>query len=117
ERSGGEEHHDRREDGRSHGERLALRLLGSSREASLLRGQERSNKALRLATPMANFAVHGTWRSVLALTSLITFTGLLAYGLAGGVPQPALHALPFYGLLLYVLAIAVIVLGFWSKED
>lgn len=66
---------------------------------------------------MAHFAVHGTWRSVFALTSLFTFMGLLVYGLAGGAPEPNLHALPLFGLLLYVLAIAVIALGFWSKED
>jgi hypothetical protein len=66
---------------------------------------------------MAHFAVHGTWRGVLALASLFTFTGLLIFALAGGVPPPNIHALPFFGLLLYALAIAVIVLGFWSKED
>lgn len=66
---------------------------------------------------MANFAVHGTWRSVIALTSLFTFLGVLVFSIAGGFPPPNLHAFPFYGLLLYVLVIAVIALGFWSKED
>ena len=66
---------------------------------------------------MANFAVHGTWRSVLALTSLFTFVALLAFSIAGGFPQPPLHGLPVYGLLLYALAVAVMALGFWSKED
>lgn len=66
---------------------------------------------------MAQFAVHGTSRSVLALAALFSFVGLLVFGLAGGFPKPAPHALPVFGLLLYVLAIVVIALGFWSKED
>jgi len=66
---------------------------------------------------MAHFAVHGTWRSVIALTSLFTFVGMLVFSLAGGVPEPNIHALPVFGLLLYVVSIAVIALGFWSKED
>jgi hypothetical protein len=66
---------------------------------------------------MANFAVHGTWRSVVALTALFTFVGLLIVSMAGAFPEPALHALPIPGLLLYLLCIATIALGFWSKED
>jgi hypothetical protein len=66
---------------------------------------------------MAQFAVHGTPRSVVALAALFTFVGLLVFAMAGGFPDAANHKLPLYGLLLYALAIAVIALGFWSKED
>lgn len=66
---------------------------------------------------MAQFAVHGTPRSVVALAALFSFVGLLVFAIAGGFPDPAPHTVSPYGLLLYALAIAVIVLGFWSKED
>ena len=66
---------------------------------------------------MAQFAVHGTWRSVFALAALFSFTGLLVFGIAGGFPDPAPQAVSPYGLGLYLLAIAVIALGFLSKED
>ena len=66
---------------------------------------------------MAQFAVHGTWRSVFALASLFALVGGIVYAMAGGVPAPAPHALPLFGLMLYVLSIVVIGLGFWSKED
>jgi hypothetical protein len=66
---------------------------------------------------MAQFAVHGSWRSVFALAALFSFVGLLVFGMAGGFPKPAIHEISPYGALLYVLALAVIVLGFWSQED
>lgn len=71
---------------------------------------------------MAQFAIHGGWKSVAALASLITFTGLLVFALAGG-----LHSLPDddagtgkrvqFGLMLYLTSILVMFFGFWSKED
>ena len=71
---------------------------------------------------MAQFAIHGGWKSVAALASIITFTGLLVFALAGG-----LTSLPDddagtskrvqYGLMLYLVGFAVIFFGFWSKED
>lgn len=66
---------------------------------------------------MAQFAVHGTWRSVIALTFLFAFTGLLIYGVAGGFPPPEGKSVSMPGLLLYVLAMCAIGFGFWSKED
>ncbi|MFA5860790.1 MAG: hypothetical protein WDA16_03755 [Candidatus Thermoplasmatota archaeon] len=71
---------------------------------------------------MAHFAVHGTWRGVAALAALFTFTGMLVFALAGGVhPTPpgptGQHTFPLFGGLMYVAVLAVIVLGFWSKED
>lgn len=66
---------------------------------------------------MAQFAVHGTWKSVFALASLFSFLGLLVFALAGGVPPPAQGSVSPYGMALYALAFAVIVLGFWSQED
>lgn len=66
---------------------------------------------------MAQFAVHGTWRSVFALASLFSFLGLLVFALAGGVAPPPHGSVSMFGILLYVLAFAVIVLGFWSQED
>lgn len=66
---------------------------------------------------MAQFAVHGTWRSVSALAAFFAFVGLLAFGLAGGFPEPAHMKVSMLGLALYGLAFLSIVLGFWSKED
>jgi hypothetical protein len=66
---------------------------------------------------MAQFAVHGTWKSVAALASLFTLVGLTIFALAGGVPPSAPHTVPLFGLFLYVLCLVVITLGFWSKED
>lgn len=66
---------------------------------------------------MAQFAVHGTWRSVAALVSLFVFLGLMVFGIAGGFPTTPHGGLSLYGLGLYVLSIVVITLGFWSKED
>lgn len=71
---------------------------------------------------MAQFALHGGWKSVAALASLLTFLGLLVFSLAGGLAgipnDDAGDARRVqYGLLLYLTAFAVIVFGFWSKED
>lgn len=71
---------------------------------------------------MAQFAVHGGWKSVAALASLLTFLGLLVFALAGGLADipdtPAgTSKRVSYGLALYVVAFAVIFFGFWSKED
>lgn len=71
---------------------------------------------------MAQFALHGGWKSVAALASLLTFLGLLIFSLAGGLAgipnDDAGDARRVqYGLLLYAAAFAVIVFGFWSKED
>lgn len=66
---------------------------------------------------MAQFAVHGTWRSVIALTFLFAFAGLLTYGVAGGLHDVAQGARVKFGLLLYLLAVFTIGFGFWSKED
>jgi ABC-type uncharacterized transport system permease subunit len=70
---------------------------------------------------VAEFAVHGTWRSVWALTALFAFVGLVVYSIAGGFPQDpaagATHPLPLVGLTIYGLAVLTIALGFWSKED
>ena len=71
---------------------------------------------------MAQFAVHGGWKSVAALASLLTFVGLLVFALAGGLagipdtPEGTGKRVS-YGLALYVVATAVIFFGFWSKED
>jgi hypothetical protein len=71
---------------------------------------------------MAQFALHGGWKSVAALACLLTFLGLLTFSLAGGLAglpdDPAGNARRVqYGLLLYVIAFATMVFGFWSKED
>lgn len=66
---------------------------------------------------MAHFAVHGTWRSVAAMTALFAFIGLLLYAIVGGFPPPPHGTLSIYGALLYVLVFLTIGFGFWSKED
>lgn len=66
---------------------------------------------------MAHFAVHGTWRSVAAMTAFFAFSGLLFYALLAGFPPPPHGSLSPYGALLYVLVFLTIGLGFWSKED
>lgn len=57
---------------------------------------------------MAQLSVHGNWKSILALTSLVVTFGLLAYSLAAGESL---------GIWLYVFSFAAMILGFWSKED
>jgi hypothetical protein len=57
---------------------------------------------------MARATVHGNWKSILALTSLVVMLGLLAYSL---VAHESL------GIWLYVFAFATMILGFMSKED
>lgn len=72
---------------------------------------------------MAQFALHGGWKSTAALASLFTFLALLIFSLAGGLdhlPQDkeaggAKRAL--YGTFLYLAAFALMFFGFWSKED
>lgn len=71
---------------------------------------------------MAQFAIHGGWKSVAALASLLTFLGLLTFSLAGGLADlpdnPSGNARRVqYGLVLYVVSFAIIFFGFWSKED
>lgn len=71
---------------------------------------------------MAQFAMHGGWKSVAALASLTTFVCLLAFTLAGGlshIPEGEVgaNARVAYGQWLYVSAFALMVFGFWSKED
>ncbi|HUR68565.1 MAG TPA: hypothetical protein VM370_04905 [Candidatus Thermoplasmatota archaeon] len=57
---------------------------------------------------MAQMSVHGNWKSILALTSLVTMIGLTIY---------AVVAHESLGAWLYIFAFAAMVLGFWSKED
>lgn len=66
---------------------------------------------------MAQFAVHGTWRSVIALASLFAFLGLLAFAVAGGTADASKDFRLTFGLGLYGLCFLVIVFGFWSQED
>lgn len=57
---------------------------------------------------MAQLTIHGTWKSVVALALLLAFVGLVAFAIASGKSL---------GLWLYLVVLAVIVFGFWSKED
>lgn len=57
---------------------------------------------------MAQLRIHGNWRSITALASLVTTFGLLAYSVAAGESL---------GAWLYVFSSLAIVFGFWSKED
>lgn len=57
---------------------------------------------------MAQLAVHGNWKSIFALASLITMIGLTVVAVAAGESV---------GIWLYVLSILAMVFGFWSKED
>ena len=57
---------------------------------------------------MAQLSIHGNWKSILALTSLVVMIGLLAYSV---VAHESL------GIWLYVFAFATMILGFMSKED
>jgi hypothetical protein len=57
---------------------------------------------------MAQLTIHGTWKSVVALTMLLSFVGVLAYAMAAGVSM---------GVWPYLLVILTIAFGFWSKED
>ena len=71
---------------------------------------------------MAQFAIHGNWRSISALTVLFVFLGLLAFAVAGGletipVNEQGVAKRVQFGLGLYVLSFLVIGLGMWSKED
>jgi len=57
---------------------------------------------------MAQLSIHGNWKSIAALASLVALLGLIAYSV---VAQESL------GMWLYVLSLAAMVFGFWSKED
>lgn len=57
---------------------------------------------------MAQFTIHGNWRSIAAFASLFTLIGLVVYALASGESL---------GLWLYLAAIVTIFFGFYSKED
>ncbi|MEA3200184.1 MAG: hypothetical protein QOE90_1612 [Thermoplasmata archaeon] len=57
---------------------------------------------------MAQLTIHGTWKSIVALACLVAFIGVVAYAVAAGV---SLGAWP------YLLVIATMVFGFWSRED
>lgn len=73
---------------------------------------------------MAQFGIHGGWKSIAALASLLTFFGLLLYaslmhlGPWHNLADPTIRATTVrLGMILYVLAILAIFFGFWSKED
>lgn len=71
---------------------------------------------------MAQFAIHGSWKSVAALASLFAFLGLLIYTMAGGlsdlpVNDEGTSKRVTFGLILYGLAFSLMIFGFWSKED
>lgn len=71
---------------------------------------------------MAQFAIHGNWRSISALAVLFVFLGLVAFAVAGGlqtipVNEKGVATRVQFGLGLYVLSFLVIGLGMWSKED
>lgn len=57
---------------------------------------------------MAKIGVHGNWKSIAALASLVAMLGLLAYSV---VAHTSL------GMWLYVFAFGAMILGFMSKED
>lgn len=57
---------------------------------------------------MARLADMSSWRSVFALASLLTFYALMAYASIATISL---------GGTIYILAILVITLGFWSQED
>jgi hypothetical protein len=71
---------------------------------------------------MAQFALHGGWKSVAALACLLTFLGLLTFSMAGGLAglpddEAGTDRRVQFGLILYAVAFATMVFGFWSKED
>lgn len=57
---------------------------------------------------MAQLGIQGTWKSIFALASMLTLYGLMAY---------ASFAHVSLGVMIYLIALLVLVLGFWSKED
>lgn len=57
---------------------------------------------------MARLSVHGNWKSILALASLVAMVGVLIV---------AVVTKESVGIWLYLLAFAAMVFGFWSKED
>lgn len=57
---------------------------------------------------MAQLRVHGNWKSIAGMASLVAMFGLIAYSV---VAQESL------GAWLYVFALLAMVFGFWSKDD
>lgn len=57
---------------------------------------------------MAQLTVHGNWKSIFALASLVAMIGVTVYAVA---------AHDSVGIWLYVFAILTMFFGFWSKED
>lgn len=57
---------------------------------------------------MARLTEMRSWLSVFALASMLTFYALMAY---------ASFTHTSLGIAIYLIAILVITLGFWSKED
>ena len=57
---------------------------------------------------MAQFAIHGGWKSVAALSSLLAFVMMVTYAIA---MDDSLGVWP------YLTGLAIVVFGFWSKED
>ena len=57
---------------------------------------------------MAQLTTHGNWRSITALACLVATFGVLAFSVVAGEST---------GIWLYLLSLATMVFGFWSKED
>lgn len=57
---------------------------------------------------MAQLTVHANWKSIAALSSMFVFLGLTAFAIVAGTSL---------GIWLYLVVIALIFFGFWSKED
>jgi hypothetical protein len=57
---------------------------------------------------MAQLTTHGSWKSIAALASLFALVGIVAF---------TVIAHTSLGIWPYVAAFALMVFGFWSKED
>lgn len=57
---------------------------------------------------MAQLTVHGNWKSIAALASLLALFSLIAYAVVAGESL---------GIWLYVFSMGAMIFGFWSKED
>lgn len=57
---------------------------------------------------MAQLSIHGNWKSIAALASLVALVGVLAYSV---VTRDST------GAWLYIFSFATMIFGFWSKED
>lgn len=71
-------------------------------------GRQRSNTALGFGGTMAQLTVHGNWKSIFALASLVAMIGVTAY---------AVVAHDSIGIWLYAFSLLAMIFGFWSKED